>query len=143
MGFRRTGARLVFISHAGEDTWIARQLAAHVAQCGAQPYLDRVDNDIGLDFEERLLEVLDHADELIVLFTPWSLDRAYVWAEVGAAWIRRIPIVILLHGLSEGEFAASPKVPVFTKKRDLLSLNDVDRYFAQLRERTLARGSDA
>jgi hypothetical protein len=39
------------------------------------------------------LASLDKADELVVLMSPWALERPYVWAELGAAWTRRIPIL--------------------------------------------------
>ena len=68
-----TSERLVFISHAGEDTWIAQQIAREVASRGARPFLDQADIDVGAEFEEDILRFLDRTNELIVLFTPWSL----------------------------------------------------------------------
>jgi hypothetical protein len=135
---RTAGTRLVFVSHSGEDTWVARQLAHEIASCGAQPFLDEADVDVGAEFEEDIRGFLEKADELVVLFTPWALTRPYVWAEIGAAWIRRIPIIVVLHGLSVSEFQAQPNAPVFLKKRDIIRLNDIDRYFEQLRARTAA-----
>jgi hypothetical protein len=55
-----------------------------------------------------------------------------VWVEIGAAWIRRIPIVVVLHGLSAKDFQGHPNAPVFLKKRDIVQLNDIDEYFGQL-----------
>jgi hypothetical protein len=69
--------RLVFISHAGEDTWIARQIAREIASRGARPFLDQADIDVGAEFDDDIRLFLDRADELIVLFTPWSLERPY------------------------------------------------------------------
>ena len=70
-----------------------------------------------------------------MLVTPWALDRPYVWAELGAAWGRRIPIIGLLHGLSAGELQARPGVPILLKKRSLLPLNDIEIYLGELRAR--------
>lgn len=114
---------------------MARQIANGLAVCGAEPFLDEADVKIGAEFEEDIRAFLDRADELVVLFTPWSLDRPYVWAEIGAAWIRRIPIIVLLYGLTISEFQAQPNVPIFLKKRDILNLNDIDQYFVQLKQR--------
>lgn len=36
------GQRLVFVSHSGADTWVARQIAREIAECGAVPFLDGV-----------------------------------------------------------------------------------------------------
>jgi hypothetical protein len=127
--------RLVFVSHAGADTWVARQIAREIAACGATPFLDEAEIDVGADFEEDILAFLEKADELVVLITPRALERPYVWAELGAAWGRRIPIVGLLHGLSAGELQSRPGVPILLKRRDLLPLNEIDIYLGQLRGR--------
>lgn len=129
------GKRLVFVSHAGADTWVARQIAREVSLSGAQPFLDEADVDVGAEFEEDIGRFLDVADELVVLFTPWAFKRPYVWAEIGAAWLRRTPIVVVLHGLSVADFQVHPDAPVFLKKRDIIQLNQIDEYFGQLAAR--------
>ncbi|MEW6236685.1 MAG: toll/interleukin-1 receptor domain-containing protein [Candidatus Omnitrophota bacterium] len=125
----------VFISHSATDTWVAKQIAREIALCGAEPFLDETDIDIGVDFEEDILAFLEKTHELVVLLTPWALERPYVWAEVGAIWFRRKPIIALLHGISAGELQSKPKVPVFLKKCNLLDLNDIDKYLHQLANR--------
>jgi TIR domain len=129
-------SRLVFVSHSGEDTWVARQIANSIYAVGARPFLDEADVEVGAEFEEDIRRFLDVAHELVVLFTPWSLARPYVWAEIGAAWIRRIPIVVILHGISTSDFQAQPNAPIFLKKRDIIRLNDIDHYLQQLGART-------
>lgn len=124
--------KLVFVSHSGQDTWVAKQIAREISSHKATPFLDEADIDIGAEFEEDILEFLNKADELLVLFTPWSFERPYVWAEIGAAWIRKIPIIVILHGLSPSEFQSRPNAPVFLKKRDIININDIDQYFEQL-----------
>jgi hypothetical protein len=128
-------ARLVFVSHSGEDTWVAKQIAREIEGCGAKPFLDEAEINAGADFEEDIRKFLEQAHELVVLLTPWALERPYVWIELGAAWGRRIPIVALLLGLTAGELQSRPGVPVMLKKRDLLQLNDVEAYLKQLRGR--------
>jgi hypothetical protein len=125
-------SRLVFVSHSSADTWVAKQVAREIAACGATPFLDEAEVDAGADFEEDILCFLERAHELVVLLTPWALDRHYVWAEIGAAWGRRIPIVALLLGLTATELQTRPGVPVLLKKRDLLQLNEIDVYLEQL-----------
>jgi hypothetical protein len=127
--------RMVFVSHSARDTWVARQIAREIARCEAQPFLDEAEIEVGQDFEEEILESLEEADELVVLMTPWALDRPYVWAELGAAWSRRIPIVILLHGMTPADFQSRPGIPVFLKKRNMVDLNAIDSYLSGLRRR--------
>ena len=126
---------LIFISHSSKDTWVAKQIAREIIACGASAFLDEADVEVGDDFEERILEFLEKANELLVLLTPWALDRLYVWAELGAAWARRIPIVGVLQGLSAAELQSRESIPIFLKKRDLIDINDIDRYFVGLATR--------
>lgn len=126
---------LVFVSHAGDDTWVARQIARELESRGATPFLDEADVDVGAEFEEDIRDFLDKANELLVLCTPWSFGRPYIWAEIGAAWIRRIPIVVVLHGLTRKDFQSQPNAPVFLKKRNIIQLNDIDTYFTELETR--------
>jgi len=133
--------RLVFISHSSKDTWVAKQIAREVSIRGATPFLDEANVEVGEDFEESILSFLEQAHELLVLLTPWALDRPYVWAEIGAAWGRRIPIVGILHGMTSTELQSRPGVPIFLKKRDLLDINDIEVYFGQLTARVNAGAS--
>jgi hypothetical protein len=128
----RNPAPLVFVCHHGTDAWIARQIARELERCGASAYVAEADLELGLDFEEQLLDALNLASELVVLLTPWALARLYVWAELGAAWVRRLPIVGLLLGITVRELQAMPEVPVLLKRAGLLELNHIDRYLGQL-----------
>lgn len=127
--------RLIFISHSGPDTWVAKQIAREIEARGGTPFLDEAEVDAGADFEKDILNFLERAHELVVLLTPWALERPYVWAEIGAAWGRRIPIVALLLGITPTELQTRPGVPVLLKKRDLLQLNEIDVYLEQLAAR--------
>src|SRR2546422_3143519 len=109
--------RLVFVSHSARDTWVAKQIAREISACGATPFLDEADIDAGSDFEQDIRDFINKADELVALITPWALDRPYVWAELGAAWGRGIPLVALLLGMTPAELQTRPGVPVFLRKR--------------------------
>ena len=98
-------------------------------------FLDEANIPVGEDFEDRILEALDQARELLVLLTPWALFRPYIWAEIGAAWTNRIPIIGVLHGLTPNDIQSNPSVPVIMKRRELIDLNMIQTYFVQLRER--------
>lgn len=68
----------VFISHASEDTWVARQLAQIMQWFGATTFLDEADIAYGDDVEERILQAVRTSEELLVLLTPWALRRPYI-----------------------------------------------------------------
>ena len=75
MNEQSTQERLVFVSHSGQDTWIAKQIAREIEARGATPFLDEAQVDAGADFEEDILKFLERAHELVVLLTPWALER--------------------------------------------------------------------
>ena len=126
---------LVFVSHSSTDTWVAGQIAKGIEAAGASVFLDETDVAVSEDFEERILKALATATELLVLLTPWSLTRPYVWAEIGAAWGRRIPIVGVLHGLTPEDLQSDSNVPTLLKRRNLIQLNEIETYLKQLEER--------
>jgi hypothetical protein len=117
------------VSHAGSDTWVARQIATNLEAIGAKPFLDEAHIAIGEDFEEEILAALDRSREVLVLLTPWSLQRPYVWAEIGAAWMRRIPVVGVLHGLTPESLNAQQGTPLLLKKRNLVDINNFGPLF--------------
>jgi hypothetical protein len=82
---RRKDAYRVFVSHAGDDIWVAEQIARSIEACGATAFLDRRDIAVGDNFRRRLYEEIGRCDELLALFTPWSRRRAWVRHEIGMA----------------------------------------------------------
>ena len=69
--------------------------------------------------------------------TPWAVERPWVWIEIALAHFRAppCPIVVLLLGMRRGEFMGLERVPAFLKTKDILPLNDVDRYLRDLATR--------
>ena len=134
---------LVFVSHGGVDTWVARQIEREIREAGADAFLDEANIAVGEDFPETIRAYLQQADELLVLLTPWSIRRPWVWVEVGAAFQRAILIVGVLHGLSPDELRADTSIPIFLLERNLINLNDIQRYFDQLRRRVGDQREDA
>jgi hypothetical protein len=139
MGQSRQAGRswLVFISHAGTDAWVAKQISDQIESLGARTFLDEAHIAVGQDFEEEIRAALNQADELLVLLTPWSLKRSYVWAEIGGAWVRGIPIIGILYGLTPEELHAQPGVPILLKRREMIDINQLDQYFLQLKNRII------
>ena len=84
---------IVFVSHGSHDAWIARQMARCIQECGAEVLIDAFDLQSGDDVLEKLSEMLDSASELVVLFTPQSSGRAWIWMEIGLMRLTRKRVV--------------------------------------------------
>jgi TIR domain-containing protein len=125
----------VFISHSSIDTWVARQIARYIIECGASTFLDEADVEYGDDFEERILTAARLSQELLVLLTPWSVKRPYIWLEIGAVWGLGRRIIGVLHGLTPSELVTQDGTPALLKRIDLVELNNIDGYFDQLKRR--------
>ncbi len=129
----------VFISHSSIDTWVAKQIAQHVELCGASTFLDEADMEYGDDFEDKILEAARNSDELLVLMTPWAIARPYIWLEMGVFWGQGKRIVGILHGISAKEMGTQESIPALLKRIDLVDINKIDSYFAQLAGRLKGR----
>ena len=68
--------------------------------------MDESNVQIGDDFEEKIREAANASDELLVLLTPWAIDRPYIWVELGAFWGARKRIVGVLYGLTSNQLRA-------------------------------------
>ena len=125
----------IFISHSSQDLWVARQIAAEIRRLGAETFLDVADIAHGDDFEEEILKAEPGCSELLVLLTPWSLKRTWIWLEIGFFRHSRKRIVRVLYGLTAQEISTDPDVASVIKKLDMVELNNLDSYLTQLNKR--------
>lgn len=99
----------IFVSHVSEEAGLAATLKEHIAR----DFLGLVDIFVSSDIESitaganwltSLEQALREASILLVLCSRASLNRPWVNFEVGAAWIKSIPIVPICHsGLAPRE----------------------------------------
>jgi hypothetical protein len=130
----------IFISHASADTWVARQIALHIKPVGGEVFLDETDIHHGDDFRERILETEPGCSELLVLLTPWSMQRPWVLLEISCFLHSRKRIVGVVHGLSIEEARAVPAIGALMDRRTLMDINQLDTYFAELQARMIGSG---
>jgi hypothetical protein len=123
----------IFVSHGSHDTWIARQMARCIGECGADVSIDTYDLLTGDDVRATLARLLGQVTELVVLFTPHSLDRAWVWAEVGTVLFTGRRVVPIFHGMMRADLGTGG-LGLLDGLKDL-QLNDFDRYLAEIRQR--------
>ncbi|MET0070721.1 MAG: toll/interleukin-1 receptor domain-containing protein [Candidatus Thiodiazotropha sp.] len=125
----------VFISHASNDVWVAKQLAKQVQECGADTFLDEENIEHGDDFDNVIIEEAASSSEMLVLFTPIASERKYVWFEMGMFAAARKRIVIVLYGVTKEAISTDKLTPNIIKRIDSVELNDIESYFNELKER--------
>lgn len=125
----------VFISHSGYDTWVAKQIQGHITNLGISTFLDEDGIAGGDDFEAVILREIRESKEIVVLFTPWSIHRKYVWLEIGAAWALGIRIVCVAYKLTMDEILSECDKPSIIAKQAHFQINDLDEYFSELLNR--------
>ena len=109
-------------------------MARCIGECGVETFLDVYDIRTGEDWQDRLFAEIDAADELVVLVTPFSRDRVWLWVEIGAALKVRKPVRPVLYGLTMRDLVeggnAGPLPDLQARP-----LNEFDIYLAEVRER--------
>jgi hypothetical protein len=125
------GHYLVFVSHATADKWIARMFCEKIEAVGAETFRDDRDINGGEDIPEEIRRQIIRSNEMVVLLTPESVERAWVQNEIGAAWGRRKNariIAVLCH-------VGVDAVPGVIGSKKAVSINAFDEYLDDLRQR--------
>lgn len=125
----------VFISHGKPDTWLAAQVARCARDSGASTFLDETDISKGDNFKQIIHREIAESQELIVIFTPWSVQRFWVWIELGAAWSQGKRIVAVFYGLKVSDLEERGESKTILEDINILDINDLNKYFDELRKR--------
>jgi hypothetical protein len=80
------------------------------------------------------------SDELVALFTPWSIQRNWVWVEIGAAWVNQKRVVIVLYQVTLNDLDTGGDRAVLNDL-NLVEINEIERYFQEVRSRVEGRCS--
>lgn len=128
---------LVFISHASEDLWVARQMKRQIEEriekVGGAVFLDESNIQSGDYFVDKIVDAIQRSTELVVLITPESIQKEWVMAEIGAALSQRMRIVAVLYKVPFEE------MPDLLAQRKAIPLNDFDEYLSELEARVRER----
>ena len=122
----------VFVSHGWEDRWIARQIGRCIESVGATAFIDIFDLKKGDRIEATIQAEIPKCDELLVLLTPGSVRRNWVWTEVGAAWGLQKRIVGVIYGLTFDDIERNHGGMAALGPRNCLPLNDLNDYIGEL-----------
>ncbi|MEM1161401.1 MAG: toll/interleukin-1 receptor domain-containing protein [Pseudomonadota bacterium] len=131
----------VFLSHGGEDTFLVEDyILPKLMLSGADVFLDKGEILFGDDFRAILIDALRSADELVVLLTVTSIERPWVFAEIGAAVVAKKRIVPIRYGPQE-EQLQSLGILSLLGNVGLLEFRDLDTYVIELAQRVEERNN--
>jgi hypothetical protein len=125
----------VFVSHSGDDAWVAEQIARRIGDCGAFAFLDLKHIAAGDNFKERIHEEISQCDELLALYTPWSVTRAWVAHEIGMAAGMSKRTVCVFYMVDTDDFKAREGGLGPLDGLNIVQLNNIDTYFQAVRKR--------
>ena len=125
----------VFVSHSGDDIWVAEQMARCLEACGAGSFLDRRDIAAGDSFKDRIRSELPQCDELLALFTPWSRRRAWVRHEIGMADMLGKRSVCVFYKVTIEDFRNDDDGLGPLDDLNIIGINDLDTYFKSIAKR--------
>lgn len=132
---RTETAYRVFVSHAGDDLWVARQIARCLEEVGVSCFLDRRDIEAGDNFKARIKVEMPKCDELVALFTPWSRNRAWVRHEIGMADQLDKRIVCVFYKVKTKDFAKDADGLGPLDDLNVVDINSLDAYIAAVATR--------
>ena len=125
----RKGLRYrVFISHSSRDKWIAERMAEKIEEAGADYWLDARDLPGGGDIQEEIYQAIQECQELVILFSPNSLDSPWICFEVGVAYPLQKHLTPILNNVKYND------VPLVQRAK-AIELNDFNQYLAELKNR--------
>ena len=122
----------VFMSHGWHDRWTAKQMARLIENVGATPFIDIFGVKKGDRIESKTQEGLGAANELVALLTPWSVDRNWVWAEIGGAWGSHRRYV---YGLTMEEIEKDKGGLAMLAPTNCVAIDEFDDYLLELKQR--------
>ncbi len=84
---------LIFISHANQDIKIVELLKSQIEEIfanGVEVYASSISGmiNIGINWFENIREKINQAQAVVFLITPASIERPWIWFEMGASWSR-------------------------------------------------------
>jgi hypothetical protein len=101
-------------------------------------FLDNNDLSKGDDFNQVIRTEVGRSDELLALFTPWSMQRNWVWVEIGAAWVSQKRLVTVLYQVTLADLDRAGGRAVLNDL-NLVEINELDRYFEEVKARVEGR----
>lgn len=130
----------VFLSHGGGDSFIVKHVTPELEATGASVFVDKGEIKYGDDFRDRIFAELQACHELLIIITPTSVVRPWIFAELGVAISRRVRIVTVIYGVPEADLQAKGILSLLGTHH-YVDLSNIDNYYVELRARVRETGN--
>lgn len=138
---KMTEKQVIFISHASTDKTVANILKQEIEVVfgdGAEVFVSSIPGSIepGSDWLDGIQKKLNDATIVIVLITPISINRPWIWFEIGASWLKMIEKERIIYPLCAPEIDLG-SLPEPLSRLQALSLGkteDIKLFFKSLRD---------
>ncbi len=146
---KQTAAPKIFISASMKDVQLVRRLTSVLREHGYLPWAAADEGEPGDDMRQRIGEALASADCVLVLFSPRSMESAWVRYEAEAAVVREVTgqTVVLPIVLGDADVPAYFRNRLYLRLPVEFSSNDLQPILSALArigtERWRGTGSEA
>jgi hypothetical protein len=85
--------KTIFISHAAEDKVVAEEVKVQIENVFCESvsvFVSSITIEPGQNWFETIIANIMEADAFIVIVTPLSERRPFVWFEIGFSWVRKL-----------------------------------------------------
>jgi len=130
----------VFLSHGGGDSFIVKHITPELEATGASVFVDKGEIKYGDNFRKRIFDELAVCDELLIIVTPTSVHRPWIFAELGVAISRQVRIVMVIYGVPEAELH-SKGILSLVGHHHYVELSYIESYYEELRVRIEGNGN--
>lgn len=136
-----TAKPVIFISHASTDTPVANILKQEIEVVfgdAVEVFVSSLPGSIepGSDWLKTIQKKLDDATVVVVLITPISIHRPWIWFEIGASWMKMVERSRKIYPLCAPEIELG-SLPEPLSRLQALSLgktDDIKQFFRSLRD---------
>ena len=116
-------------------------MANLIAAAGAEPFIDFYDIKKGDRILDKVEQGTRDANELVALLTPWSIDRNWVWVEIGLVGGQGKRFTGVLYGLTVEKIDKEHGGLAILGPTNLATIDEFDDYIEELKQRVLASGT--
>jgi hypothetical protein len=118
----------VFISYSSQDSILAEQFRAFMAQHGIDVFLAEISIEPGKKWKDSIINALNQSEWVFFLATPSACNSQAVMHEIGGALFAKKEIISVLCGITPRQ------LPDWIRDRQAIDLKEKAKIVSQLKK---------